>query len=178
MNPVGLLMTEHRLIERMISLIGREAANIEKGQKISPAFIDTTIDFIHTYADRTHHGKEEDILFRDMAKKGMSAEHTRLMDELVDEHNFARRNTMEMAEANGRYKQGEVSVLKGIAENFRNLANMYPKHIEKEEKIFFPASKTYLSPKELRDMLIKFLEFDRKMIHEKYKRVIEGLETA
>jgi len=28
-----------------------------------------TVDFFRTYADSTHHGKEEDILYRDLIKK-------------------------------------------------------------------------------------------------------------
>jgi hypothetical protein len=57
------LMIEHRLIERMIGIIKRILSQIEKEEKIDPVFVDTTVDFIRTYADRTHHGKEEDILF-------------------------------------------------------------------------------------------------------------------
>ncbi len=33
---------------------------IEKTQSIDPYFVDTAVDFIRVYADRTHHGKEED----------------------------------------------------------------------------------------------------------------------
>ena len=36
---------------------------------VDPVFIDTAVDFIHTYADRCHHGKEEDILFKALAAK-------------------------------------------------------------------------------------------------------------
>ena len=32
--------------------------------EVDPVFIDTAVDFIRTYADRCHHGKEEDLLFK------------------------------------------------------------------------------------------------------------------
>jgi hemerythrin-like domain-containing protein len=35
------------------------------------------------YADRTHHGKEEDILFRDLEKKSLPPNHTKIINELV-----------------------------------------------------------------------------------------------
>ncbi len=38
------------------------------------------------YADRTHHGKEQDILFRDLEKKELSPNHTKIMGELLEEH--------------------------------------------------------------------------------------------
>jgi hemerythrin-like domain-containing protein len=67
MQARGPLMIEHRLIDRMIGIIKRILSQIEKEEKVDPVFVDTTVDFIRTYADRTHHGKEEDILFRELS---------------------------------------------------------------------------------------------------------------
>lgn len=64
MQARGPLMIEHRLIERMISIIKDVLRQIESTQKVDPVFVDTAVDFIRNYADRTHHGKEEGILFR------------------------------------------------------------------------------------------------------------------
>lgn len=44
-----------------------------------------------------------------------------------------------------------------------------------EDDVFFPASRTYFSETEDQAMLMEFWEFDRKMIHEKYKAVVQGL---
>ena len=84
MMPAGPLMKEHRVIERMIELLRKEAERIAEAREVDPTFIDTAVDFIRTYADRTHHGKEEDILFRELAKKDLSGRHQRVMDELVE----------------------------------------------------------------------------------------------
>ncbi len=80
------LMIEHRLIERMLELIKTEAARIRQTKEINPVFIDNAVDFVRVYADRTHHGKEEDILFRDLAAKNMTSDEQRIMAELVEEH--------------------------------------------------------------------------------------------
>jgi Uncharacterized conserved protein len=55
-------MIEHRLIMRMISLIDKEVKKIDKFNMVDQSFIDIVVDFIKTFADRTHHGKEEDLL--------------------------------------------------------------------------------------------------------------------
>ena len=90
MQARGPLMIEHRLIARMISLIKDAVAQIESTQKVNPLLVDTAVDFIRMYADRAHHGKEEDILFRDLSKRSLSAEDQRVMEELIQEHVFGR----------------------------------------------------------------------------------------
>src|SRR5659263_592413 len=85
MLPIAPLMIEHRLIERMINLVRDEIEQIDLEKKIDILFIDAAIDFIKIYADGTHHGKEEDILFRDLSKKQISKQHQKIMNELIDE---------------------------------------------------------------------------------------------
>jgi hemerythrin-like domain-containing protein len=176
MQARGPLMIEHRLIERMISRIKDALAQIESTQKVDPLLVDTAVDFIRMYADRTHHGKEEDILFRDLSKRTLSAEDLRVMDELIQEHVFGRQTTKALVEANTRYRNGDTSALADIADKLRTLVEFYPKHIEKEDKVFFPASRAYFTDEEDQAMLAEFWEFDREMIHEKYKSVVEELE--
>jgi hemerythrin-like domain-containing protein len=171
-------MIEHRLIERMISIIKDVLVQIESAQKVDPVFVDTAVDFIRTYADRTHHGKEEDILFRDLSKRALSAEDQQVMKELLEEHVFGRQTTKALVEANTRYRNGDESALADIADKLRTISEFYPKHIEKEDKVFFPASMGYFTAEEDQAMLAEFWEFDRKMIHEKYRLVVEGLETG
>ena len=81
MMPIAPLMIEHRLIERMIRLMDKEADRIRQGGRPDVDLINMVIDFIRTYADKLHHGKEEDILFKSLAKKSLSAEHKKIMDE-------------------------------------------------------------------------------------------------
>jgi hemerythrin-like domain-containing protein len=171
------LMIEHRLIERMIVMVNRMLSQIEKEEKIDPVLIDTAVDFIRTYADRTHHGKEEDILFRDLKERKLAGEDQRLMDELIEEHILGRKITRNIIEANNRYRNGDAGALSEIVSGLRSLAGFYPKHIEKEDKVFFPAARQYFSESEDQAMLDEFWEFDRKMIHKKYASVVETLEN-
>ena len=178
MQARGPLMVEHRLIERMIAKIKQALEQIRSNGKVDPLFVDTAVDFIRIYADRTHHGKEEDILFREMAKRPLSAEDKRVMRELIDEHVFGRQTTKALVDATARYRNGESSALADISANLQTLVEFYPKHIEKEDKVFFPASMKYFSREEDQAMLAEFREFDGKMIHEKYRLVVERLEQG
>jgi hemerythrin-like domain-containing protein len=169
------LMIEHRLIERMIELIRREAARVRDTKEINPIFIDNAVDFVRVYADRTHHGKEEDILFRDLARKDMTSEEKRIMNELIEEHVLGRKTVSELVDAKKRHFAGDNSALEIVVEKLEFLVSFYPRHIEKEDKVFFPAMMKYLSVEEQDRMLAEFWEFDRNMIHEKYRRLVEEL---
>jgi hemerythrin-like domain-containing protein len=168
-------MIEHRLIERMLELIKRESARIRDTNEINPVFIDNAVDFVRIYADRTHHGKEEDILFRDLAKKNMTSEEKRIMGELIQEHVLGRKTVSDLWDAKKRHFAGDNSALETVVDKLEFLVSFYPRHIEKEDKVFFPAMMKYLPAEEQERMLSEFWEFDRNMIHQKYRDLVEEL---
>jgi hemerythrin-like domain-containing protein len=168
-------MIEHRLIEKMISIINKKILEIEKKSQADPDFIDTAVDFIRIYADKTHHGKEEDILFRECKEKDMSEEDTKMMNELIEEHKFGRKVVAELMEVKKDYLENGRGI-ETIVEKLKILADFYPKHIKKEDDAFFPNSETYFSDEEQQAMLKEFWDFDKDMIHEKYKMVVEQLQ--
>ncbi len=170
------LMIEHRLIERMLELVRKEAARIRQAKEIDPVFIDNAVDFVRVYADRTHHGKEEDILFRDLAAKNMTADEQRIMGELIEEHKLGRKLVRDLVAAKKAHFTGDTSAIDVVIEKLELLVNFYPKHIEKEDKVFFPAMMKYLPEPEQQKMLSEFWEFDRNMIHEKYRALIADLQ--
>jgi hemerythrin-like domain-containing protein len=169
------LMIEHRLIERMLELIKREAARIRHTKEINPVFIDNAVDFVRVYADRTHHGKEENILFRYLASKSMTSEEQSLMSELIEEHRLGRKLVSDLVAAKTRHFAGDASAVDVVIEKLELLINFYPTHIEKEDKVFFPAMMKYLPESEQQRMLSEFWEFDRNMIHEKYRALVGDL---
>ena len=177
MKPIGPLMWEHRLIEKMLRLFDGEIKRIVAENRIDPVFIDTAVDFIRTYADRTHHGKEEDILFRDLGKKQLSPELTDIMNELIEEHKYARSVVGKLIAAKDRYLQGADTAQEVIA-CLQELAQFYPRHIKKEDKHFFYPCLDYFPKEEQDRMLAEFWEFDKNMIHEKYKKVVEQLSAG
>ncbi|MFC1655813.1 hemerythrin domain-containing protein [Patescibacteria group bacterium] len=177
MDPIGPLMTEHRLIERMIVLIKKELENIKENMEINPVFIDTAVDFFRTYADKTHHGKEEDILFRELGRKPLSDEDTKVMGDLTEEHARARQMVTSLSEENKKYVDGDKEALQNILMLIDELCLFYPAHIKKEDEHFFISAMTYLNDQEKELIVQEFATFDKTMIHEKYKNIVEDLES-
>ena len=176
--PIGPLMIEHRLIERMISVMGKELKRIRKDGTVNPKFIDTATNFIRIYADQCHHGKEEKILFRDLKKKKLQPTDKQLMEELIQEHVLGRKLTGALVKAKEKYQAGDNTALTTIMDTIQQLVDFYPKHIQKEDKVFFKSAMTYLDKAEKDAMLEEEYEFDRGYIHVVYKNIVDQAEQA
>ena len=175
-SPAGPLIGEHRVIERLISVLQAELASIPKRGSADPAFVDEATDFIRTYAYRCHHGKEEDILFRRLAEKALAPDLATQMRELVQDHVLARALTGRLVDANRRYASGDRQALGDITDLMAQLVAFYPVHIAKEDRQFFRPCMEYFTDAEKTAMLAEFDDFDRALIHEKYRLVVEKLE--
>ena len=178
MMPIGPLMIEHRLIERMIALLEKESARIRATGRVDVEFVLSAVDFIRTYADRCHHGKEENILFRDLKKKALSPEHARILKELEEEHVKGRQVVRDIVATQERYLKGDKTAIDEVARLMDVLVQFYPKHIEKEDKHFFIPCMAYFTKEEQGAMLAECFEFDRQLIHEKYDQVVRHLEEG
>lgn len=171
-------MREHRVIERMLVVLGRELDSISQQGRVDPAFIDTATDFIRTYADRCHHGKEEDILFRRLVEKHLDPQLAEATADLIKDHVYGRTLTHQLVDANHRYAAGDATALVEITTAAQALVEFYPVHIEKEDRHFFKPCLKYFTEAEQAQMLQDFDEFDRALIHKKYEGVVEELEQA
>jgi hemerythrin-like domain-containing protein len=171
-------MIEHRLIEKMIRVIGVELRRIEEKGSVNPEFVDVAVDFIRTYADSCHHGKEEKILFRDLKQKPLTPELERILGELIEEHRKGREVVEQLVRAKQQYLQGESRAVSLIIDGMRWLVDFYPKHIEKEDRHFFMPCMSYFTSEEKDAMLNEEMDFDRNFVHAKYKSVVQNAEPA
>ena len=169
-------MIEHRLIEKMMQVIADKIPEIKRVKKMESTFIDPVVDFMRTYTDKIHHGKEEEIYFRECAKKNLTTAEADLLKELLYEHELSRKALETIAQARNRHPQDETA-LDLILEKLDFLVEIYRKHIDKEDHRFFPDSEKYFSELEQAAMLEEFQQFDKKVIHEKYRTVVENLKN-
>lgn len=183
MLPIGPLMMEHRVIERMMPALRRAAEDGRRTGTIDLRFADLAVDFIRTYADRCHHGKEEDILFRALERKPLAAGHRAILDELVEEHRQGRRRIGRLAEAieacrsgsGGEGSAARPDLVGAVAEGFEWLATFYPAHIRKEDGAFFLPVMAYFDDAEKAALIAAEREFDRSFVHTLYRERVAAL---
>jgi hemerythrin-like domain-containing protein len=148
--------------------------NLHPGRlkKVNPAFVDVVLDFFGIYGDKTHHGKEEDIFFAALATKNFSPDHKKMLDILIDDHIQARKLMATLAEANRKYVKGDADAGNDIITSLKALTVLYRKHIELEDKHFFIPSLSYFTKDEMNAMLSDMWEYDRTIIHIKYRQMV------
>lgn len=178
LTPADVLLAEHDLIRRVVTVLDRESERIGEGRDVDPAFIDRMVDFIYTYAERVHHGKEEEVLFRELDSRPLSPEHRQMMERLVRDHVEMRHLAEDLVEAREEYAEGGEEALQTVKDTIDRLNDLYPDHFQTEEQTFFPAAQSYLDDSEEEAILEAMRLHDRAMIHEKYGALVENLEAV
>jgi hemerythrin-like domain-containing protein len=145
-------------------------------KRFDVSFLDTWTDFIHTYADQNHHGKEEQILFHDLAARPLPPALKQMMDGLIEDHVTARKAISELVAARNLYAEGDPTSFDQIMALCTELVEIYPAHIRKEDQEFFIPVMGYFTKEEKDAMLVRFREFDENVIHEHYRSVVEAME--
>jgi len=177
MLPVDVLISEHTLILRLVNLIRKEVDQIAKTQAVKLNTITQTTTFFRAYADKYHHGKEEGILFKELSQKKLSDADKKMMTELVMEHALARKTVNSLEIARERYVNGKSEAINDILQLLNTLIELYPRHIEKEDKEFFNNSMQYFTQEEIDSMIKRFMLFDQNFTNKYYEQSIRNLET-
>jgi len=179
MSATQSLKEEHQIILRMTKILNVAASKLEKDENISPQVFRKAVDFIQTFADRCHHGKEQDTLFPLMGQRGIPTTEGPIAVMLI-EHEQGRRYVKGLAETLTNYESGNKAAKRAIVENARGYAELLDQHIYKEDNILYPMGDRVLSQSDNEDLLEKFDKIEKERIgeekHEYYLNMIEELE--
>jgi hemerythrin-like domain-containing protein len=148
-SPTAILSAEHRVLERVLACLDRMADAYEAAGAVDAAEVARAVDFLRTFADRCHHGKEEANLFPALERLGIPADAgpTAVMRA---EHETGRGLVREMADA------AADGALPRFAAAAREYAAFLREHIQKEDQVLFPMADRMLSPAEQDALLQAF----------------------
>jgi hemerythrin-like domain-containing protein len=176
MQPIERLTAEHRLIQRMLKVMADELKQMNSACCVRTDFVDAAVNFLQTYADLTHHGKEEAILFKALEDKPISDELRETMEKLKLQHQHVRERTTLLVAARDLCHRGSGDACTKVTQVLNELLAFYPAHTEKEEQHFFAPSMDYFTEEERLAMVAQMDSFDQNVIHEKYSRLVDHLE--
>ncbi len=181
MRPTEQLIEEHNAIKLMLRIIEKVSQKLEAGEEVDSGHLDSIIDFIRTFADKCHHGKEEELLFSAMAEAGIPKEGGPI-GVMLTEHDRGRSYVRGMSDAILSYKKGEPGAAPQIAENARNYAELLAQHIYKEDNILYPMADEHLSGDKQRELLEGFEKVEQDKIgvgkHQELHKVLHHLKDV
>ena len=181
MRPTQQLMEEHRAIQTMLGILSSACRKLEAGEAVDPDDLEQMLEFIQVFADRCHHGKEEDLLFKAMEEAGVPREGGPIGVMLL-EHDQGRQFVRGMREALAQYRAGDPRGRSAFVHNARSYVALLSQHISKEDNILYPIADMHLTEEQQRELAEGFARVEEERIgpgrHEAFHRLLERLERA
>ena len=150
-----ILREEHETILRMLDVLETTAEKVEAGESVPVSLLSDLVEFFTLFADRSHHGKEEDLLFPLLERKGVPRIGGPVGCMLV-EHDEGRQFVKAMVASAPGCASGEASARKTWVEAARGYANLLCNHIWKENEILFLMAEKLLSEEEQAQLAAEF----------------------
>jgi len=154
--PTQVLMAEHELILQALDALEKKVAAIQAGAAPDRTYFEKAVSFLRTFADKCHHGKEENLLFKRMAERGFPVQSGPLAVMLAD-HDAGRAFIRGIADGAAKLGTDPVAA-KQIVENARGYIDLLRAHIGKENNILFPMADRALGAE---DQAFLSKEFER-----------------
>jgi hemerythrin-like domain-containing protein len=89
------------------------------------------------FADKCHHGKEEDILFVAMTAMDMPQD-SGPVAVMLAEHDEGRQYTAGFRSAAEQMKNGDAAAAADVVRNVYDYVNLLREHINKEDRVLYP----------------------------------------
>lgn len=165
--PIKKLVDEHTLIKRWIALIPEVIKNLDIESEEGKKLILDGLDFIRSYADKFHHAKEEEILFK------YFDENLDIVKTMLSDHETGRSHVKAMVGA--LQKNDRLS----ISEHLNGYKDLLTEHIKREDEILYPWMERNLSIRQVGELFDKFNAADQRIgevVPQRCERFIKGLE--
>ena len=143
-GATSVLRKEHEAILKMLGATEEVARRLERGERVRSETLDGLHEFFRLFADCCHHGKEEDLLFPLLERKGLPRE-AGPIGVMRGEHEQGRSFIQQMAESAGAYAGGAIQAGPCWASAARGYAELLRQHIQKENNVLFPMAERLLS---------------------------------
>jgi hemerythrin-like domain-containing protein len=164
--PMKMLVQEHELIKRLLALVPSLINSCDLESESGRQVIRDAVDFVRSYADKFHHAKEEDILF-----KYFDAE-LDILKVMHNDHETGRAHVKAVLEAVEKRDRASAS------EHLNGYRELLTEHIKKEDEILYPWMDRELSDRQIGQLYSQFNETDETFgdAPKKYEHFISKLE--
>jgi hemerythrin-like domain-containing protein len=181
MSAISLMVKEHENIKKVLKIIRKLCIDIVNGEKVNFDAFNKAIDFIRNYADKHHHNKEEDVLFKKMSEELGEAIAKGPIYGMFADHDLGRLFIKNLDEALDRVKDGDKDSRVDVIGNAIAYTDLLHRHIEKENNAIYKFAEQKLNDEALKEVEDKCNEVEEiangKNIQSKYLKLIDELEN-
>ncbi len=179
-SPTQVLMGEHELILQALDALERKVAAIQAGSPPDKAYFEKAVEFVRTFADKCHHGKEENLLFKRMVDRGFPLQGGPIAV-MLHEHDMGRAFVRGIADGAAAIGTDPAAAAR-IAENARGYIELLRNHIGKENNILFPMADQALGAEDQADLGKAFEKFESEEtgagVHDAMLKLLAELKTG
>ncbi len=176
-----LLVDEHKHIKRMLVVMRKFCARILNGEPVEYDDFYKIIDFVRNYADKHHHGKEEQLLFTSMTENLGPLAEKLIRHGMNVEHDLGRLHVMDLEEAVKRVQAGDTEAKLDLIANAISYTHLLNRHIEKEDNAVYVFAQKNLPGEVLAGLEAEFAGFELKAelegTQQKYLAILSELEN-
>ena len=180
MKPTDVLREEHRGIELMMDILESILERMEKNESPDVGHLDRIVEFFQVFADKCHHGKEEELLFPSLEAAGIPKEGGPVAV-MLSEHDSGRAFIRGMRVGIEQMKNGNAAGGSHFRENAWNYIMLLRQHIDKEDNILFRMADAHIPQERQEEMVEEFEKIESERIgpgkHEEYHRLLHEYKS-
>lgn len=161
MRPTEILSKEHRVIEQVLTCLERMSAQAAASKKLDAHSAKQALEFFRAFADRRHHGKEEEQLFPMMEAKGFPGEDGPLAV-MRTEHDAGRAHVRAMFSALPAAGEGAPEGVETFRLHAAAFIELLRAHIQKEDHCLFTMADRAFDESDQKELLRRFDEVEHR----------------
>ncbi|MBT4091593.1 MAG: hypothetical protein HOE30_24165 [Deltaproteobacteria bacterium] len=172
MSAMDILKKEHKLIQRYLDNMSVAQDLLGVRETVPPSVIDNSIRFAKEFMNKTHHFKEEYVLFLKLAEKKGGDIDPQIVS-LRDQHERSRNLVSKIKETLSGYKKGDEIAFSTLAENMGYYVTLENQHLYRENHVFYPMAEKLFSAEEMSSFDSEFEKIDEKQGKGTYEKGVE-----
>ncbi len=171
------MMNEHRLIVRVLGALDTLVCRLESGGAVPRTDVARFAAFFRDFADKLHHGKEEDRLFVALNKQGFPSDYGPV-GVMLSEHTAGRTHVRALAEVGAGSGDLDAVERERVIGHAGEFVPLLLGHIQKEDNILYPMAQQAIPPELFQKLDEDCDAFDRSVMSAEQIEQLRGLGEA
>lgn len=181
MNCIELMIEEHKLAKRMLVVMRKYCYKVLKNEEVDYEDFFVIVDFLRTYVDGHHHGKEEKLLFNQMKDKLGPLADKLITHGMLVEHDLGRLFIFQLDAAVKKVIEGDEEAKLDLIANAIGYCDLLNRHIDKEDNVVYTFAAKNLDQDTMDQINKDSKDFEEKAeedkLQEKYLKILLDMEA-